>query len=571
MIVIVNINSQKFSLNGVPYLKNFIPHVIGNRIRIVNVYDSKLVIAEFNSFDKFTVNGASYPNIAALQNALLPVLYSRNTLGFTGGSMQELDRIISIGTTDLIGNEVTFGAGFSWFLNQEFNSNSAEINRFLPMASEGMYRTHVAYLTDSNDILIQVGPESEDVAEEPNIPPGTLRLRAFNVFGEIVSLGSGPNLPFDMTLLDELTELDPDADIWMNINGLDVRAKVNLLLDFMLAIATDVVNSLDFLTIKLLASAPATPTANTIRFYSIANTVAAIFPDGLQISFVKNTTQNGTVTMPFHSGRMELVRPVSTLTGTTTYNFQETDTSRSVRVASGNMDFVIPSLVSGNHKYVVINQSNGVVRLTTGGVYRINGAFDPITLPQGEFTITRVATFDFVVNLPGGAPAWGGINGLLSNQLDLVAALNAKRDLPDLKELTAEHNLLNQVALQSLGFVHNVVPGTYELYISANLTGLAASGNIQFGALGSATITAINGKSQANKQNSFPTTSQIQDINTVDATPITSSSSSQSGNMEVTARITFSTAGNFIPSAGFGTAPSSGKVSIGSFSLMQKI
>lgn len=150
-------------------------------------------------------------------------------------------------------------------------------------------------------------------------------------------------------------------------------------------------------------------------------------------------------------------------------------------------------------------------------------------------------------------------------------ALNAKLNLPDLKELTAEHNLLNQVTLQSCGLVHDVEVGTYILHFSVSLSSLAASGNIQFGCLGSATITKINGKSYANKQNSFPTTAQINDINIVDATPVTTSSSSINGLVEVKARISFSSAGTFIPSLGFGTAPSAGKVNIGSFSLMQKI
>lgn len=544
MNVIVNINSQKFSLNGVPYLKNFIPHVIGNKLRIVNVYDSKLVIAEFNSVDKFTVNGALYTNIPALQNALLPVLYSRNTLGFTGGSMQELDRIISLGSTELFGNEVIFGTGFSWFLNQEFNSNNIELNRFLPMASEGMYRTHVAYLTDNNDILIQVGEESEEVAQEPNIPPGTLRLRSFNVFGEIVTLGSGPNLPFDMSMLDILEQLDPEGYVWVNINGLDLRLQLQVLIDYLNG------GNSDFFDLKALTVPPSNPSLEFNRIYSLADSLNLLMPNGTTIRFQANAfaSGTGTVTMPFAAGRMEIIRPVTTLSsGFTSYTFTETDNSRTRRVdGTTNCDFIIPSLVSGNHKYVVVNQSTGVVRVTTAGVYRINGAFDPIVLPQGEYNITRTATLDFVVTLP------------ISNSQDL-------------KELTAEHNLLNQVTLQSIGLVHNVVAGNYEFYFSTSLSSLAASGNIQFGCLGSATITKINGKSYANKQNSFPTTAQINDINIVDATPVTTSSSSINGLVEVTARISFSSAGTFIPSLGFGTAPSTGKASIGSFSLMQKI
>lgn len=195
-----------------------------------------------------------------------------------------------------------------------------------------------------------------------------------------------------------------------------------------------------------------------------------------------------------------------------------------------------------------------------------NGDFSTITENDLRFFFERNVISQNIQSIN-----WGDIIGLISNQQDLIDALALKRDVADLKQLSAEHVLLNQVALQSLGFTHNVVPGTYELYLSANLTNLASSGNIQFGVLGSASVTSINGKSQGNKQNSFPTTSQMQDINSVNATAITSASASTIGNMELTARITFLTSGTFIPSVGFSSAPSSGRVSIGSFSLLQKI
>lgn len=80
MNVIVNINTQKFSLNGIQYLKNYISKVAGNRVMVFNCYDNKDVLIELDLYSNFTVNGTSYASAALLQAALLNVLYYRNTL-----------------------------------------------------------------------------------------------------------------------------------------------------------------------------------------------------------------------------------------------------------------------------------------------------------------------------------------------------------------------------------------------------------------------------------------------------------------------------------------------------------
>lgn len=87
MIAIVNINSEKFTFNGIPYYKNFMGIVAGEYVHIVNVYDSKIALTKDGpvKYDEITVNGNSYASAALLQNALLPVLYTRNTLGGSGG------------------------------------------------------------------------------------------------------------------------------------------------------------------------------------------------------------------------------------------------------------------------------------------------------------------------------------------------------------------------------------------------------------------------------------------------------------------------------------------------------
>lgn len=80
MIIILNISADKFSLNGIPYFKNFMPHVLAGKLKIVNIYDTKFNLTEFYSFNNYSVDGVIYTNLSDLQNALLPVLYTRNTL-----------------------------------------------------------------------------------------------------------------------------------------------------------------------------------------------------------------------------------------------------------------------------------------------------------------------------------------------------------------------------------------------------------------------------------------------------------------------------------------------------------
>jgi hypothetical protein len=86
MTIINNINAQRFSFNGVEYYKNFTPVVVGNKIRILNAYDSAIELTSFPTlFSDFEVNGNTFLNVADLQSALLPILFTRATLSGGGG------------------------------------------------------------------------------------------------------------------------------------------------------------------------------------------------------------------------------------------------------------------------------------------------------------------------------------------------------------------------------------------------------------------------------------------------------------------------------------------------------
>lgn len=86
MTVINNIDATKFSFNGITYFKNFTPLVLGGRVKIVNTYDSDIELIGLTEYDQINLDSVIYTNIADLQNALLPVLYTRNTLSSGGGS-----------------------------------------------------------------------------------------------------------------------------------------------------------------------------------------------------------------------------------------------------------------------------------------------------------------------------------------------------------------------------------------------------------------------------------------------------------------------------------------------------
>ena len=80
MTNITNIDSVTFEIDGIQYQKNFISLVAGNNLRIVDVYDVKLELASFDNYANYTVNGNTYNNVADLQEALLPVLFTRASL-----------------------------------------------------------------------------------------------------------------------------------------------------------------------------------------------------------------------------------------------------------------------------------------------------------------------------------------------------------------------------------------------------------------------------------------------------------------------------------------------------------
>lgn len=90
MIVINTIDDRKFSFNGIPYLRNYISAVYGTSVEVFNCYERHDVLVEQIHFNQYRVNGTVYGSAAALQTALLDVIYSRNTMG---GEIPDQDNI----------------------------------------------------------------------------------------------------------------------------------------------------------------------------------------------------------------------------------------------------------------------------------------------------------------------------------------------------------------------------------------------------------------------------------------------------------------------------------------------
>lgn len=95
MTIIETVNNQKFIFNGIEYYKNFMPKVVGDKIEIINVYDSKIRLTDFPTlYSDIKVDGIVYASVNTTQIALLPVLYTRGSL--TGGDSLFLGNFISL-------------------------------------------------------------------------------------------------------------------------------------------------------------------------------------------------------------------------------------------------------------------------------------------------------------------------------------------------------------------------------------------------------------------------------------------------------------------------------------------
>ena len=107
MIIINTVDSTKFTFNGITYFKNFTPVVRGNYIEVVNTYDARLRLTDAPVlFSDFTVDGSTYASVSLLQQALLPILFTRDSLG-SGSGVGTLQEVTTNGATSNVETDFT--------------------------------------------------------------------------------------------------------------------------------------------------------------------------------------------------------------------------------------------------------------------------------------------------------------------------------------------------------------------------------------------------------------------------------------------------------------------------------
>ncbi len=89
MTIINNIDGTYFEFNGIRYFKNFTSVVAGNKLRILNVYDSKIELLVLTDFSQITLNGVIHTNVSDLQELLLPVIYAINMTIIDGAGISD--------------------------------------------------------------------------------------------------------------------------------------------------------------------------------------------------------------------------------------------------------------------------------------------------------------------------------------------------------------------------------------------------------------------------------------------------------------------------------------------------
>lgn len=114
MIVINTLDDNRFSINGIAYLRRFISIVGGDSVSIKGIYDSTIELVSDN-YANYTVNGNTYGSALLLQSALVDVLYSstkNNSFSFRNLLINNLftvnQRGYATGVNTTVNNQYTF-------------------------------------------------------------------------------------------------------------------------------------------------------------------------------------------------------------------------------------------------------------------------------------------------------------------------------------------------------------------------------------------------------------------------------------------------------------------------------
>ena len=171
MIVINTVSDKLFSLNGVNYVKNFLSFVAGNKVLIYNAYDRTDERTDLTIYSDYLVNGVAYGSAAALQSALIPVTYTRDSLGGTVfGTIPYYNKITAQTGFSLVGQDLTVNADWIWMLENLLYTNTADVVINIPYCATGYSRIDYVVPNNSNGFTVITGVESNTVPIAPTIP-----------------------------------------------------------------------------------------------------------------------------------------------------------------------------------------------------------------------------------------------------------------------------------------------------------------------------------------------------------------------------------------------------------------
>jgi len=199
MIVINTVNSQRFSLDGVEYFKNFLSRVFGNKIKIYNAYDSNDVAIDVEIYSNIQLNGVVYASATLLQQALLSVIYTRDSLNGLLQTSGYFNRFTNDTGFSIAGNNLTINADWAWEIQGSPYSNSSNILINIPFASVGYHRVDLIIATSANTFVRIAGAEVllANLPAEPSPVLNTLRFTAINVndsaYGSIIVSNTDTN------------------------------------------------------------------------------------------------------------------------------------------------------------------------------------------------------------------------------------------------------------------------------------------------------------------------------------------------------------------------------------------
>lgn len=183
MVFINDIDGQSFSLNGITYFKNFLPHTVGENTRIVNQYDTRFELVGFKNFSEFSVNGIVYETAWELQTALLPVLYTRSTLGGSGSVNENI--LISIGVIERDGNDFTVPGGTEAKFGSSNYTFPLPYEFTIELEDPGYKRIDALILRTTGFELISGEPYT-DIITTPDIPNSAILVKEYRVDGATI-------------------------------------------------------------------------------------------------------------------------------------------------------------------------------------------------------------------------------------------------------------------------------------------------------------------------------------------------------------------------------------------------